>query len=198
MRNAVIAAVVSALVSAASGVAATKYVLSSTHQIAPPVLAQLAKLKAKTTVVQGPAGAVGPAGSSVVGPAGPRGETGLTGPQGESATGARGPAGEPGQRGEAGERGERGERGASSTFVRTERVTELRELYVGQKMSVTATCPGESIPVGGGFQSEPDGVGVVIGSYPGAENGWSTAVEVTHPPAFPATATFVAWVDCTE
>jgi hypothetical protein len=58
MRNAVVAALVSALVSASGTYAASRVLITSTHQIAPPVLAQLAKLKARTAYVQGAASKV--------------------------------------------------------------------------------------------------------------------------------------------
>jgi hypothetical protein len=202
VKSAVIAAVVAALVSASGTYAASRVLITSTKQIAPPVLTQLAKLKAKTSYVQGPAG---PAGSSIVGPEGRQGAPGigesiagppgLQGPEGKSIVG---PAGEIGPRGERGESiaGPHGEAGASSMFVVEERATELRELYVGQRLSTAATCPPGSTPVGGGFQSEPEGVGVIIGSFPNEDNGWATTIEVTHPPAWPAEATFDAWADC--
>jgi amino acid permease len=61
MRNAVVAALVSALVSASGTYAASRVLITSTHQIAPPVLAQLAKLKARTAYVQGAPGPEGKA-----------------------------------------------------------------------------------------------------------------------------------------
>ena len=196
MRSAVIAAVVSALVSAASGVAATKYVLSSTRQISPHVLAQLAAMKAKTSIVQGPAGPAGNPGKSIVGPQGEPGQSieGAAGPVGES---VRGPEGK------TGPRGERGESivGPSSVFVVEERITELRELYIGQRLSSAATCPEGSTPIGGGgFRSEPEDIGVITSTGPNEANGWATTIEVTHPPTPAYTgaveATFVVWANC--
>jgi hypothetical protein len=78
MRNA-IAALVSALVSAASGVAATKYVLTSTKQISPKVMASLVRLKAVAPAVTVAAPSPGPAG-----PQGQRGEAGEHGAKGQT------------------------------------------------------------------------------------------------------------------
>jgi hypothetical protein len=77
-----------------TAIAAQHYLITSTGQIKPSVLAKL----------KGDAGAQGPAGPA--GPAGSTGPTGFTGPQGP--TGAAGP------RGEAGERGAEGPAGGSS------------------------------------------------------------------------------------
>lgn len=199
MRNAVVAALVSALVSASGTYAASRVIITSTRQISPPVLAQLARLKAKTSYVQGPAGPAGPEGkaSSVPGPQGPPGVS-VIGPSGlQGVEGQRGPVGETGPRGERGE-SVTGPRGPSSMFVVKEKATELKELYVGQRLSTAATCPSGSTPVGGSFRTEPEGVGVFIGSYPNEANGWATAIEVTRPPTYPATATFVVWANCIE
>lgn len=195
MKNAIIAAVVSALVSASAGAAATKYVITSTKQVSPHALAQLRKAINPPRAIPAP---------EVEGHEGQRGLTGERGLDGQSVTGPagdEGPAGSAGQSitgppGPRGERGLQGERGPSSVFVVKERITELRELYVGQQLSSAATCPSGSTPVGGGFQSEPEGVGVVIGSLPNGANGWATSVEVTRPPAWPAQTTFVVWASC--
>jgi hypothetical protein len=190
-----------ALVFSMSGgaLAAHQYLLTSINQIRPGVLAQI---RSKAAVgAPGAAGAAstvaGPAGASV---AGPRGEAGAS----STVPGPAGLAGTPGEVGPRGESvvGPRGEAGASSVFVVEERVAELRELYVGEQLSTAATCPEGSTPVGGSFQSEPEGVGVVIGSYPNTAGGWATSIEVTHLPPTTHTglpeATFLVWADCTR
>jgi hypothetical protein len=81
--------------------AASKYVISSTKQISPKVLAAL---KGKT----GASGAQGPAGST-----GPQGPAGAAGAKGE--TGAVGQAGAPGEKGAQGEKGTPGTNGFNGT-----------------------------------------------------------------------------------
>ena len=88
-----------ALVFAMSGgaFAAGKFLITSTKQIKPSVLASL----------KGKAGAAGPAGATgAAGPAGPVGAVGATGPQGPAgAAGAKGDAGAEGKEGKAGKEG---------------------------------------------------------------------------------------------
>jgi hypothetical protein len=168
MRSAIIAAVVSALVSAASGVAATKYVLSSTHQIAPPVLAQLAKLKAKTTVVAGPAG---PAGSSIVGVEGRQGATGLAG---QNATGEQGPAGPPGERGERGLKGAVGESiPLQESLMEVESTSTPLAPGEVRKEDLAADCPSGFFAISGGYEVNGDPAIRVFSSRANTPNiGW--------------------------
>jgi hypothetical protein len=92
-----------ALIFAMSGgaYAAGKYVISSTKQISPKVLASL-KGKPGTNGAQGPAG-----------PAGPQGPVGAAGAKGE--TGTAGQNGTPGEKGSQGEKGTAGTNGFNGT-----------------------------------------------------------------------------------
>jgi Collagen triple helix repeat (20 copies) len=93
-----------ALVFAMSGgaYAANKYVITSTKQVSPKVLAAL-KGKNGTPGTAGPVGPAGPAGSQ--GPAGPAGTAGAKGETGPAGKGETGPKGEKGATGATGETG---------------------------------------------------------------------------------------------
>jgi hypothetical protein len=187
MRNAIVAALVAALVSSTGTYAASRVLITSERQIAPSVLAQLAKLKAKAGTFNS-VGPAGPAGESITGPegkAGPEGKqgaTGLTGPQGESSTGARGAAGEAGPRGERGAQGEAGPRGepgsgASLDIAVGEASTGLG--YGGAALKVEALCPAETVPISGSWhawqmdlETEEPLQNVVISRSEATKRGW--------------------------
>jgi hypothetical protein len=110
----VIAVVALVLASSGGAYAAGKYLISSTKQIKPSVLAQL-KGKAGSAGAKGAAGAAGSTGPQ--GSAGPQGPAGSGGGKGE--TGPQGPegkAGAPGAKGEKGLPGVPGETGFTSTL----------------------------------------------------------------------------------
>ena len=127
-----------ALVLALSGgaLAASHYLITSTTQISPKVLKQLAAVQgpkgskgaAGATGQSGPVGPLGPLGpAGARGPAGSEGKHGGRGPRGPAGIvttqkGARGERGEPGPPGERGERGETGEAGSALAYAQ---ITEM-------------------------------------------------------------------------
>jgi hypothetical protein len=126
-----------ALVFAMAGgaVAATHYLITSTKQISPKVLASLkgAKGTAGTPGAPGSTGAPGPAGSA--GPAGPAGA---------SIKGERGEKGESGSNGEQGERGEQGPEGklaAPATHWRTTVEKAGKTIATAEKVTLVEVAP---------------------------------------------------------
>src|SRR5271157_168946 len=109
-----VAATLALVFSMSSGaMAASHYLITSTKQIKPGVLAQLKGDRGPAgTSVAGPQGAAGPGGpAGAEGAAGPRGAAGANGIDG--ATGAQGAPGTAAAKGETGATGPTGEGGAS-------------------------------------------------------------------------------------
>lgn len=97
-----------------SAIAAKRYLITSTKQISPAVLKQLASMSGTTgSTGAGPTGAAGPKG-----PAGDKGETGDKGPTGDpGATGQPGPEGPPGPQGPPGTSGGGGTGGGTANVA---------------------------------------------------------------------------------
>jgi hypothetical protein len=139
-----------------TAIAAQHYLITSTNQIKPSVLAKL-KGNVGATGTQGPAGPGGPAG-----PPGPTGSEGPVGLQGKTGfTGSQGPAGPTGAPGEMGERGPEGPPGGGSSELSAltlEQGTETRvpaydEEGPGGEEGIAgsaATCPAGDHVVSGG------------------------------------------------
>jgi hypothetical protein len=124
-----------ALVFAMTGgaVAAGHYLITSTKQISPKVLASLKGAKGTS----GPAGAVGPAG-----PGGPAGTAAAKGERGEK--GEAGPAGERGEAGVTGARGEQGLEGklaAPATHWRTSVEKAGKTAATAEKVTLVEVAP---------------------------------------------------------
>ena len=137
-----------------SAIAAQHYIITSSSQIKPSVLA---KLKGNTGAT-GATGAQGPAGPA--GAQGPTGLAGSTGPQGPAgpvgSRGPMGPIGAPGERGAEGPMGQRGPEGpiggssdlSALTIVNGESESIPKETVGGS----IATCPaGSDVVSGGGY-----------------------------------------------
>jgi collagen triple helix repeat protein len=151
MKNALIAAVVSAVVAAASGTAATIVITSKNIKNGSIEAVDIsAKAKRALKGNRGPRGAAGPAGAT-----GAQGAPGPQGPQGsQGPVGSRGPAGPPGPQGPPG----------------VQQITEVNgrvTLFAGQTGYATAFCPGGTTAIGGQFWfgEEHTSWGEVYASY---------------------------------
>lgn len=145
-----------------TGLAASRYVISSTSQIKPSVLHKLEKPALAATPAQpGPQGERGPEGKA--------GATGLTGSQGPGGESVRGPKGEPGERGEVGETG--------GLFLRvTQHESAPYEIAPGEHRTegLEVRCPEGQVPVSGAYEvSEP--TVRVYSSRPASNTGWEVS-----------------------
>jgi hypothetical protein len=194
MKNAIIAALVSALVSASAGVAATKYVITSSKQISPRALAQLRKAIDPPRAIPAP---------QVEGREGPRGLTGERGLNGQTVTGPagdEGPAGQsiigpPGPRGERGLQGEPGPAGTPAVNAVTTYASQSQVGYDGSTLTLEAKCI-TGAPVSGGWEStgQEAGLGrrVIVSSSHRTATGWTiTALNIGENE--PATVTAFAY-----
>ena len=155
---------------------------------------------------QGPAGPQGPAGADgAAGPQGPAGADGAAGPQGpagaDGAAGPQGPAGADGAAGSQGPQGIQGPQGPQGpagidgTGVSGyELVSSVLGPGTTAAKSVTATCPGGKVVLGGGFaMSGLTNARLTLQNGPASITEWTVALSELDPgsPSWTLTATAI-------
>ena len=154
-----------------SAVAASRYIITSTSQIKPSVLAKL-DTSIQARVITGLRGATGITGTKGV--TGPQGTQGPAGPVGSAgAQGSQGASGGVGPAGPAGATGVTGPVGPSSTSTVVLITGPTEAITSGSTVAATALCPtGDHAIAGGGYTSGTGGLSASQPSDPGRA-GWA-------------------------
>ena len=153
-----------------AGLAASKYLITSTNQIAPKVLSSLHGAKGATgatgaagdTGATGVSGTPGPTGAQ--GPQGATGPTGLTGATGQ--TGSQGPKGDTGDTGPTGPQGTTGPAGINWPAVYSVDPGPTNLTSGSPSAIVHATCHANDHAISGGFSQSNAQVGTYYTANP--------------------------------